>query len=523
MSTRLALVAALFALALPGSAAAAPAISNVSSPGDHSRLLYDRQAASTVHLAGTANFPVADVYCLSLESDGSKRFDVVLANVPVTSGTFDVPQASLALVAGRLCRWIALPSGVVPGTLNDASLAQVTGPVVATSTIDRRRSLLSGGPNDGQPYKWYALAQGFNGGFDFVSPGNGGLYDDFLQDPATLRRANPMFFGNSGLYYDDVPDGSDHSELVADEIDAYDRYGAVQLYNPGGAVGSRSEDAVHLPADELESLTIDPATGDVTVRARSDIAVCTGSTDAAIPHPTPGQSNTTTCPDFASAGLRLEQVYTQSHEGNLTLQQLRFVSTDGKPHHLDWWPAQAIQVDDAPSYQPSFLMAWLSGDFQTFGSGAAPAAPTASPASIDVKGNSTAADGDPAFAVGTMIFSQAPSGLRFDDENNIYDAGYFETHLVRDVPAGGAAQFTFAYADGFTRAAVQPLAAEALATLTFGLTLDGPADGSTTKLSPATVTGHRKEGGNGMPATVKVNGADTPVDANGAFSANVAL
>ena len=275
-------------------------------------MITDANPATTVTVSGTTNGTTGDVVDILCYEVGSDTWQHGANNVAVqANGSFSTNMSTNNPYGS--CRLRAVPDGLPAGS----SIAAYSGPVVTTEWINTYQ--VSTGPNAGKTYDYYVAFQGSHALNDYESATSHGLWDSRLSYPD----------GSSSYYLwweNAVLDGTDgvRSRLQVDGRNAYGPYSARNFFqdNPG------------LP--ELTfSASRDGTTGVTTIRETNPIVVCPAG--APFP-PTAG-----TCPQFNTAGVRLERTIVTNDGGRQVHVTDVWRSTDGKPHTISAHYLQEVQ------------------------------------------------------------------------------------------------------------------------------------------------------------------------------------
>ncbi len=128
---------------------------------------------------------------------------------------------------------------------------------------------ISGGPNDGKLYDYYAWGQQTALADDYDSISSCGLCDSYLFD-STGGLTSIVFYGNAWLNYgNENGTGDTRSDIQVDGRDAYMGYSAYQVFG-----GSNQEPGFPTLTYHVSQ---NSSTGDVTITETDQIARCTGS------------------------------------------------------------------------------------------------------------------------------------------------------------------------------------------------------------------------------------------------------
>lgn len=489
MRLRWVLLAAILAsAAFPAAASAVITASNIDTPAS-GRIMLGNGSTTKVHgtTTGTGN---VDLMCRF--SPYSEDDRLLLSNVTVVNNVFTVylPQSSFRT---GTCSMHAVPAGApTPG-----DLSPFTGPVI-TSDFNAQY-WVAGGPNGGTLQDYYLAEQGPQAYNDLDSVDSCGLCDTrLLTNAAAGYNSNFLWFGNAAMY-DAGTQGMNFFNYIT--IDGHNALFA-----------SGRNDANYLaspfPAATF-SIAVDPATRDVTITEDQDATRCPDDT---LP-PTAAR-----CPSFIMLGVHLHRVIHITTGGTVTNVVDTFSSTDGAAHALSlaYDQYQDEGGHGAGTYQPSYQFPWAGAAFAIHDYpdtiGPAPSAP----ATIYVRDNSTAADGDTYYPQGSITASPAPTGATFHRTND------FTLNFAPIVPAGGSSTIQQTFTIANTQAAVAALASAAEdAQSPPSVAISSPANGATVASSPVTVSGTATD--NKGVTSLTVNGIAVAPGAGGGFSVPVAL
>jgi len=360
-------------VALQSPASAAVSTTTITAPLDGAHYFVDdtnSDPIETVTVTGTSDGTTGDtldIRCFRVaESQGWE--DGPFA-VPVQAdGTFSVEMPITS--AKATCRLRAVPDSFASGD----SLAGFTGPTITTEYLTSTK--VASGPNAGMTYDFDAVYQGSKAWSEFFSAGRGGLYNDQLSYPGGV--SSQTFWAAAAA----LPHryGAYTSAVHIDGKNAFSPYTAQSALNfvdrPGAPALTYS---AHRDVD----------TGILTIHETDPYVVCPSTTQ----YPPPSDD----CPEFVSAGVRLERTYTL-HDGDRQVY-VRDVwrSTDGKVHSI-----APVYLDDVASYYDDVAnevskvgLKLGAGAFFTYpGSPTTYPAPTPLAKSLLIRDNNTAPDGD---------------------------------------------------------------------------------------------------------------------------------
>jgi PASTA domain/Divergent InlB B-repeat domain len=406
-------------LVLAPAAGADITASQITTPSNPSFFVADEDASTqTFAIAGTTTGAGANDR-VDLNCYFGATHVTVAKSVPVGSdGSFSLPTANLNKPLALTCRLRAVPAGT-----NPSNLTPFSGPVIGVG--ERESSKLSGGPNDGKTYDYYADAQQLTAAFDYASLGNCGLQGGYLYDSA-YANTTITFACAAGLGSADSPATPTRSELQIDGANAYAPSSAAAI-NPNGT---------DFPA-LTDTYTVDKATGNVVLNETDPIVKCS---KAAYP-PT-----TSSCATFLSTGVTDHRTITQDHDGHIGWVTDVFASTDGKAHSLDllWDSGQRFWGPSGNSTQLEYEFPGQSS-YSTHATGDTVSLPSTA-AGIFVRMHG-AADGDTSTGQGAIVYDRPVTAAKFTAVLNF--ASEMTLHQTGSIPAGGSARFRFAYVQGY--------------------------------------------------------------------------
>jgi len=367
---------ALFASSFP--AQAAVTTSTITAPFDGTHyMITDASPPSTVTVTGTTNGTTGDLVDIRCYEVGSITWQLAAFNVAVQAdGSFSASMSTGDPYGS--CRLRAVPHNLPAGS----SIAAYAGPVVTTEYIKSYQ--VSSGPNAGKTYDYYVAYQSSNALNDYESATSNGLWDSRLTYPDG-GSSHYLWYANAIL--DGSGDG--RSRLQVDGRNAY---------GPPSA-RARFQDNPGLPQLTF-SVSRNGTTGVTTIRETSPIVVC----PAGAPFPPTGP----TCPQFNSAGVRLERTIVTNDGGRQVHITDVWRSTDGKPHTISAHYYQEVQASEGPAGSQvdtlvGLKLPWLGG-FQTFTGDATYPGPAKLANTILVRDSNTAPDGDTALPRGAITF-----------------------------------------------------------------------------------------------------------------------
>lgn len=406
--------------------------SNITSPATGAHyMITDVHPATTVTVSGTTSGGTAgdliDVRCY--ESPG--RWEPVVQSVPIDgAGSFSAPMPTDAPFGTCILR--AVPHDY-PGS---SSVASFKGPKLTTEYNVSKK--ISGGPSTGVIYDYYVEYTDKFAMNDFHSATDGGLVSSRL-DYTDGTSSNFLWNGSAGLLRNE---GDARSFLRVDGHNAFGPYAAATLFliaksNPG------------MPALTY-SVSRNAATGTTTIHETDPIVVC--STDTFPP-------TSVSCPQFKSAGIRLERTIVSDDGGRQVHISDVWRSTDGKAHTLSAHYDEGVEGWDysTGAATPTLVgvkLPWVSNTYQTFTGDALLPGTAKVPATVYVRDDVTATDGDVNFPRGALTVDASPSEVH---------RGSFHGFTLRDegirVPAGGTRLVRHAFVIGTTQSEVNTKAA----------------------------------------------------------------
>ncbi|MGN6867111.1 MAG: PASTA domain-containing protein [Solirubrobacteraceae bacterium] len=518
-----AIIAVLAALGIAPAAAQAHVTSStitswVSSdghtPANDPYLLYTpNPPAPTLTVKGQANvespIDTVDVDC----SYGSGPTVVPLATgVPVSGGTFTatVSSTNFQKLVGHACQLRALDHA-------DATKTAAAGPQLAVSETDYV-SVASGQPNNGsKPYNFYLNATTLTGTVAWSAPGTpsrNGINPLSCGGPnlspidSSFNVGNPAIDCAGALMSDDLGVWGGRSEVQIDGRNAYDAAAAQALFaaKSGPTPTPASQTLAGFPSLST-SVRWDPASGLMSSTSTESWAACDG--------PNSELPTYATCPDFTPTGVQLQRTTTTGDGGRVATVTDTWSSTDGKSHSLDLlYDDYAGLLGNADSERGWEFPGQSS--FAQYTKGSSVPAPATVPASILMRTNVSAADGNPNEGFGAITFGSAPSGLRFASGSEL------EERRTVMVPTGGSASLSYVYSVGYSLADVTGLAMNGQDRFQpAAVQIASPADGATVSTASATVTG-TAFAGSGITSLV-VGGQTVPVAPDGTWSAQMPL
>jgi len=427
-------------LSAPASAAAITS-STITSPTNGAHyLITDVSPVTTVTVNGTTSGGAAgdlvDIRCYT--APGQWEPNAATTGVPIDgSGNFSVSMPTDQPYGTCILR--AVPHGYP----SSGSVAAFSGPTVTTE--DNYADKILTGPNTGLVYNYdvdYTSRYALNG---FHGATSTGFHAARLQH-SDGTSSNYLWHQNAAL-----PNelSATRAALRVDGIDAYGPYTAKSLY-PG------AQDATGLPALTF-SAARNATTGVITIRETDPIVVC----PAGVAYPPTAVS----CPQFKSAGVRLERTIVVDDGGLQVHISDVWRSVDGKAHTLSPHYREGISGLDSSSGSDTptavgLKLPWLSSAYQTFSGATSLRGPTKVPTSVYVREEMAAPDGDVNHPRGALTFDVAPSTV----DRETYGSFNFRTDGLA-VPAAGTRLVRRDYVMGSTQSSVDAKAAASQARL----------------------------------------------------------
>ena len=220
-------------------------------------------------------------------------------------------------------------------------------------------------------------------------------------------------------------------------------------------------------------------------------------------------------------GIEVSLQTTQGQGGRVASVVQSFLSSDGHPHSVDL-------LEDNEFFHPSADGAldfpWTSKGMSPYTTvpQAIPGPSHPGPGSFFVRGSISVPDGGEGAGVGSVTFSNAPSGETIIGATNANDEySWVDLHYVRTVPATGALYLGFSYGNSFRMSDVQADARAAEPTFVPSVAISKPKGGSKAKSASVSVSGIARDA-YGLSG-VRVNGTKAKLGAKGVWTANVKL
>ncbi len=481
------LLAGAVSLLSAGAASATVTTANITSPtGGY--LQYNYDAATTVTVAGTSNGTTGDFVNVDCWYDDGNSRTLVSSLAVQSDGSFStgISPVSLLPISGRACRLRAEP------TTFGGESAAFTGPRIAVSAFrSSSHYTISGGPNNGALYDYYANGTTFGSYVGWNSAGDCGPYAESI-DPS-YAYGNYALDCVGSLYGND---GFSRSEIQIDGSNAYTPQGAENLFS--GA----SNNVGFQPLSVSQSWNA--GNGFESTSETDPLVEC--------PSPDPYLPTSAQCPSYSSAPVTLTRQIAMIGVNQIKLTDT-WTSTDGHAHSVDAEYDDYVENDG--SHEPSFEFPGESA-LSRHAPGDVIGGAASAPGTILTHTDSQDPDGDPGENYGAITFSSAPSGFVFSKVQE------FSEHQTLAVPAGGSASLSYIYSFGPSLEQVQALALAAQDQLkTPALSITAPPNGSRRHARTVTVSG-TASAGSGI-RSVTVNGVNATLASGGAWSAQVTL
>ncbi len=474
----------LAALLLPAAAAQATVTtSNITTPTS-GYYQYNDNTHTMVTVAGTSNGTTGDHVDIDCWYDNGSENQLATSVNVGADGTFATPSpVPLSPVEGTACRLRAEPAG------DSNEDVHFSGPRIATGEFDSTAdNTISGGPNNGALYDYYANGTTFGSWISWSSAGDCGVNAE--TNDASYAYADEAIDCDGALYGND---GISRSEIQIDGSNAYAPYIAQQMFSNNTGFQPLSVTQSWNPANGFESTTeTDP------------LVEC--------PSPDPYQPTSAQCPSYSSAPITLTRQIAMISTNQIKMTDT-WTSTDGHAHTID------AEYDDQSSNSdgngPTFQFPGDTG-LVRHGTGDLVGGPAAAPGTILVHSDSLDPDGDPFENYGAITFSSAPAEFEFTSATEFFE------HQTLSVPAGGSASLTYIYSFGPSLEQVQALALAAQDQLhSPAVSITAPPNGSKRHARTVTVSG-TASAGSGIKS-VTVNGVNATLGAGGSWSAQLTL
>lgn len=500
------LALSVFALAaLPASAGATVTQTKITTPGDPSFLVdnRDHSPADTFHVEGDA--PGADdTDTVDIRCYGDGSYNNVYSGLPVTAGHFATtgssgtdPDPAVNNLTFQSCVLRAVPSG-----WSGDSVSAFTGPRLGSTTIyPNANNTFNNAPNAGTIYDFYTQTNGLSGYVAFDSFSSCGLdYGEPYFGGSSFTQANDGVW-NCNMYTWFRGDGQTPGVTV-DGHPAYTAIGARYI----DSNGTNST----IPGIEgiTWSASTEPLSGDLTVTEHDPIMFCVNATSDIIDDLQSYASNG--CDHYVDSGVAVDRTIKTSSSASVVRISDNYSTTNAAGHKISLLYEE--DFDDSPSFKfPG------ASSFDTFEQYASVPAPSSVPASILINGARDYPDGSQEAGQGAITTNNAWDSADFYGKD-----GFYFLYRDRDVPASGAMNIEHVYSMATTQADVQAKARSAEdAYQGPAVSITSPANGGTTPTQPVTVTGKATD--NAGVTSLTLNGGAVTPGADGSFSAPVAL
>ncbi len=406
-------------LALAAPAAATITHTHITKPAKSpSYFTYNYNNPNTFAVAGKTDSTSPSTDTVDILCFYGTGYSTVATGVTLNSkGSFSV-DAPLNNVKDETCHLAALPSGQT--TLTPA----FAGPHIDVG--ERQNDRLTGGPNNGKRYDYYAWGQQPRFANDYDSISSCGLCDSYIFD-ATGDQTTTVFYGNAFLNTgNENGSTSTRSDIQVDGRDAYAAYTAYNVFSGARNVPGFPSLSWHFSQNAK--------TGDVTITETDQFVRCN----------TPTYPPTiTTCTSYKPTGVEVSRKMVQNASGQMVWITDTFKSTDGHAHKVD------LLYDNSQCLTNNACSASTIGYRFPGKHGYAAHAPGAvvhvskGVGSIYVKVLG-APNGDFSTGQGAITFAQAPTKIvfappAFSDDSN------FTMHYAAKVAAKGTVTYRFVY------------------------------------------------------------------------------
>lgn len=481
----------LMSLVMASAAQAAVTTSSITSPSDPF-FAFDQGQTQNVTISGTSNggsSDSVDILCYNDNGSSGSSSSTVASNVPLdSSGSFS-KSVSLSSLDGDTCHLRAVPSGTSPTT----GLASYSGPRVLVGYLDKYTN------TTGALYDYYVYAPQFSAADDYVSFGDCGLYDSYLNDPSVFGQQDSYGFYCNDLANNPTDTNPSRTAVLVDGHPAYAPYTARHINSSGAG----------FEAMTINSITQDTSNGNLTIVETEPLVRCVGDQYPA---------NSSNCPVFEPSGIQLKRTITQNNDGHIVYIRDAYSSTDGATHSVNLLTENDQYFRNTGSTDHVQYEFPGQTSFSSHSSGDKVSVPSGAPASILIQDGSTP-DGSTSGVRGAITYAQSPSGPFTFGTQGYYSA--FDAPNVLSVPASGTANIGYAYSSEFTLAAAQHDALVAQdAFQPPAVTITSPKNHAKERTSAVKVTG-TATAGSGVKS-VTVNGKTVTVS-GGKFSTTVRL
>lgn len=481
MFTRLVRVGVVAALAVGVGLGLAPAAGAASGPGTWTKITtpahdvvykYTLGGANTTTLSGTASADVTsvDIDCVFTHS-GVRIVRPFATGVTVTDGSFStigtVPNPSAQ------CRLRAVPSDI---NADSGYLAAFAGPLFYVYAVAVQK-------DGATPVGYVAINEQGDGLIEATDAGQCGVALLATDEPPGMDVHGSAVMGGCGFALPSSNLAKNGSAITVDGHNAYLPDSVSQYL--------RGDLGLTLTQPKLTVTSTRASNGDLTLTESAPLVRC--SVDDTYP-PT-----SASCPSLVTTHVTFRRVldlFRGSHQARL---RDRFTSTAGT-HSV----RAEYQVSvESPDYgEPGYR-------FPGHGTGFNPAAANhvvtglgSRAATVLVRSDVHAVDGDPAADTYGFSWSRAPQNVRFS--SSVPDA--FAMPYTLGVSPGKAGYLGFAESERVAVADTTKLANVALGEMVNQPTISAPSSGAKVAGKATTVKGAVTLGANGLPTAVTVNG-----------------
>jgi hypothetical protein len=403
------------------------------------------------------------------------------------SGTFSIPVSLPAPAFTSepepiACRLRAVPQEEL-FTPEPSTLAPFSGPRLGAAGFTP--VTVAEGPNKGRVVNFEAFSAQLGGYGAYESFGYNGVIAGVPENPITSAEGRNLFVAN---------DTFEAPGLQVDGISAFAPGDAATLFSKSANLSGLPE----LNASEDYNTT----NGDLTIHESEELVKC--APEAAVYPPT-----ATSCTSFVPTGVSLQRTIVQEQAGEHATVSDTYLSTDGLAHTLN-----LTSLEEAEETSARYNFPWVDGaTYKEHKAGEVIPGP-GGPANVFVSFNGEA-DGSAKGAQGAITFASAPSKLAFAETGGL--GTLLTASFERSIPAGGSTTLEQSFSWAFTEAQARTLAGGPV------VSIASPVNGATIFTPAVTVTGSVVSLGNGLPATISVNGQSVPVAENGQWSTSVPL
>jgi hypothetical protein len=448
------------ALTVPAPAQADPTFTRITTPAGRPTFLV-RASSLPITVSGQTSPDVTsvDLDCL-VGSGADAQAEVLASAVPVVNGGFSATGTLANDASFTVCRLRALPQGVSPTD----SLTAFAGPVLNVDTL----KLTSDGTNT----------------LDFrLTVGSG-------EGKASIGSAGKCGVAAIGTLAADLAPLRGSQGCVADL---------------GGTAGFLRIDGFPalLPPEVLaftngtSPLTLSVHThrsGQVTWTESAPLVHCSGT--HAYPPPSPGA-----CGALVGSGVTFHRAGTFDASGHQVRVRDSFTSNDGHRHRIPGLQ-YGVETTAPPTGEPGFAFPHHADGFQPSTAGETIVHVPPRAATLLVRSDRFAAEGDPQASTRAVTWSHRTSNVGFSpDDATVLALGFILPH----VPRHGAVSLGFTDAEAVLTSTARALGQQAVAAAMPSPRITSPAKG-------AVIHGHRtvvkvavSAGANGLPVSVGVN------------------